>query len=158
MSMSVIFLAYFCPLHVYYWKIDCRYARKVSQLLISTCKIIIFTCKLPNLFFFFFFLKNQTLICEHLLPSVSIRQRYYVDMLLQLIYVSMQVNNVLTCNLNINMWDNYIHINIMFSIIEADIQLGCQDPKIFLEGRVLRVFMSGGGGGPIPIYSNYLNI
>lgn len=46
----------------------------------------------------------------------------------------------------------------MFSIIEADIQLGCQDPKIFLEGRVLRVFMSGGGGGPIPIYSNYLNI
>lgn len=46
----------------------------------------------------------------------------------------------------------------MFNIIEADIQLGCQDPKIFPEGRVLRVFYVWGGGGPIPIYSNYLNI
>lgn len=126
-----------------YWKIDCRYARKVSQLLISTCKIIFFTCKLPNLFFSF---KNLTLICEHLLPSVSIRQHYYVDMLLQLIYVSMQVDNVLTCNLNINLWDNYIHINIMFNVIEADIQLGCQDPKIFPKGRVLRVFYVLGRG------------
>lgn len=53
--------------------------------------------------FSFLFFKNLTLICEHLLPSVSIRQHYYVDMLLQLIYVSMQVNSVLTCNLNINM-------------------------------------------------------
>lgn len=134
--------------HFMYWKIDFRYARIVhtrksaSYFYMQDNHIYMQVTKS----FSFLFFKNLTLICEHLLPSVSIRQHYYVDMLLQLIYVSMQVNSVLTCNLNINMWDKYIHINIMFNIIEADIQLGCQDPKIFLEGRVRRVFYVWGRG------------
>lgn len=95
----IIFWAYFCPLHVLKDRLSvCKKSKSASYFYMQDNLIYMQVTKS-----FFFSFKNLTLICEHLLPSVSIRQHYYVDMLLQLIYVSMQVNSVLTCNLYINM-------------------------------------------------------